>query len=106
MPAGLPQRSRLIILEIQLLGLATSCLGHTSDRILEGKADPTHPTPAPPPPGFLLSLPHWAHCLGTTHTYISEEEVKLSVILRINGGLKKGQEDVLQHLPKAWQQLL
>lgn len=32
--------------------------------------------------------------------------MKLSVILGVDCGLKKGQEDVLQHLPKAWQQLL
>lgn len=43
---------------------------------------------------------------GATHAYIFEEEVKLSVILGVDCGLEKGQEDVLQHLPKAWQQVL
>ena len=56
--------------------------------------------------GSLLLPPLWAHHLGTTHAYVFEEEVKLSVILRVDGGLEKGQEDILQHLPKAWQQLL
>lgn len=37
------------------------------------------------------------------NTYIFEEEVKLPVVLGVDGSLEKGQEDVLQHLPKVWQ---
>lgn len=36
-------------------------------------------------------------------TYVFKEEVKLPMVLRVDGSLEKGQEDVLQHLPKAWQ---
>lgn len=39
-------------------------------------------------------------------TYIFEEEVQLSVILGVDRGLEERQEDVLQHLPKIWQQFL
>jgi hypothetical protein len=52
-------------------------------------------------PSFaMLSLPK------PHPTYIFEEEVKLPVILGVDRGLEKGQEDVLQHLRKVWQQLL
>lgn len=36
-------------------------------------------------------------------TYVFKEEVKLPMVLRVDSSLEKGQEDVLQHLPKAWQ---
>lgn len=36
-------------------------------------------------------------------TYVFKEEVKLPMVLRVDGGVEEGQEDVLQHLPKVWQ---
>lgn len=60
----------------------------------EGELDPCE---ASVPSSATLSL------LEDPNTYVFKEEVKLPMILRVDGGFEKGKEDVLQHLPKVWQ---